>query len=45
MSKSQVLIENLAKKKTAWLKDFIESQKKKPQIETVETMHKKLTSN
>jgi hypothetical protein len=36
------LIENLAKSKTEWVKDFVESQKPKPKVETVADLYKKI---
>lgn len=38
-------IENLAKSKTEWIKDFVESQKPKKQVKTVGEMYKELRRN
>lgn len=38
-------IENLAKSKTEWLKDFVESQKPKKPVKTVGEMYKILKKN
>ncbi len=35
-------IENLAKSKTQWIKDFVESQKPKKPVKTVREMYKEL---
>ena len=35
-------IENLAKSKTEWIKDFVESQKPKKPVKTVGEMYKEL---
>ncbi|MEN5306790.1 hypothetical protein ABE425_04700 [Chryseobacterium cucumeris] len=38
----QQRIENLAKSKTEWLKDFVESQKPKKPVKTVGEMYKEI---
>lgn len=38
----QQRIENLAKSKTEWIKEFIESQKPKKPVKTVAEMYKEL---
>ncbi|WP_343680032.1 hypothetical protein [Chryseobacterium arthrosphaerae] len=41
----QQRIENLAKSKTEWIKDFVESQKPKKPVKTVSEMYKEIRRN
>nr|DAG72844.1 MAG TPA: hypothetical protein [Caudoviricetes sp.] len=38
----QQRIEDVAKSKTEWIKDFVESQKSKPPVKTVGEMYKEM---
>lgn len=38
-------IEDIAKSKTEWIKDFVESQKPKDPVKTVADMYKEITSS